>query len=241
MFSAVIDEEGYRTTSSDPRLYRNKPQLWMFGCSYTWGWPLNDRDSFPWIIQSRFSGLQVKNFAVSGYGNAHQLIQFRQMLLKKNKPLIAVFSYNHFHLPRNVAAPSRMLEFQSLDKANMMHHPQAYLDSDGALQIRSIPIVPVDAPEPTESAMILVTQRIFTEIYRLAKENNVKPVLAFQTGDAGDPIVVYAKKIGFIIADISVDNSQARFNLLPYDPHPNAKAHQLYADKLTPVLCDIMH
>ena len=71
---------------------------------------------------------------------------------------------------------------------------------------------------------------------RYADSTNIEPVLAFQTGDESDPIVRYCKERGFTIADISVDNTKPEFNNLPYDIHPNDKAHKVYAEKLIPVI-----
>ena len=32
-----------------------KEEIWIFGCSYTYGWSLNDQETFPWLLQGKIS------------------------------------------------------------------------------------------------------------------------------------------------------------------------------------------
>jgi hypothetical protein len=236
VWTVTTNKDGYRITSNSTRINHNKPGIWIYGCSYTWGWAVNDQDTFPWLIQQRYPEYDVRNYAIGGYGNVHALLQLRDELSHGKKPLIAVFGYNSFHLPRNVAAPSRIKEFQAIRDIGLLHHPMALVDAGGKLEIKYIPLVFVDMPDPDSNTMINVTRRIFDEIYEICRCNNIEPILAFQTGDESDPIVRYCKERGFTIADISLDNTKPGFNNLPYDIHPNYKAHKVYAEKLIPVI-----
>jgi hypothetical protein len=236
VWTVTTNKNGYRITSNSTRIHHHKPEIWIFGCSYTWGWAVNDQETFPWLLQQRYPEYDVKNYAIAGYGNVHALLQLRDELAHGRTPLIAVFVYNRFHLPRNVAAPSRMKEFQAIRDIGLLHHPMAFVDAGGNLEIENIPLVYVDKPDPDSNTMINVTKKIFDEIYQICRFNHIEPVLAFQTGDESDRIVRYCKERGFTIADISVDNTIPAFNNLPYDIHPNDKAHMVYAEKLIPVL-----
>src|SRR5262249_14741076 len=62
-------------TSSDDR-----EEVWIFGCSFTHGWSVNDDETFAWLLQKRFPEYNVVNFGVSGYGTVHSLLQFRDAL-----------------------------------------------------------------------------------------------------------------------------------------------------------------
>ncbi|MCG2660978.1 MAG: hypothetical protein L6437_12125, partial [Kiritimatiellae bacterium] len=122
-FKVVVDDQGYRTTSPSPKVYEGKPEIWLFGCSYTWGWELNNPETFPWLLQARLVDYKINNYAVAGYGNVHGYLQLKQALDQGRLAIMAVFVYNYFHLPRNVAAPSRLMEFQSVRDIGLLHHP----------------------------------------------------------------------------------------------------------------------
>jgi hypothetical protein len=32
---------------------RSKPEIWIFGCSFTHGWSLQDHETYPWLLQTR--------------------------------------------------------------------------------------------------------------------------------------------------------------------------------------------
>jgi hypothetical protein len=240
VWTVTTDKDGYRLTSNIINGEKNEPEIWIFGCSYTWGWAVNDQDTLPWLIQKSYPGYYVKNYAGAGYGDVHALIKLKNEVAQGRKPVIAVFSYNNFHLPRNVAAPSRMNEFQNIKDVRLLHHPMGFIDDSGKLGIKIIPLVHVDAPDPDSDTMINVTKKIFDEILELCEQEGIKPILAFQTGDKDDPIVQYCQKRGFTIADISLDNMKPEYNNLPYDIHPNSKAHKYYADQLNSVIYKII-
>src|SRR5437879_1593276 len=71
-FRVTIGDDGYRVTSraSDSQ---KKPDLWILGCSYTWGLGVNDEETFPWIVQSSMRELRVRNLGGNGYGNLQAL------------------------------------------------------------------------------------------------------------------------------------------------------------------------
>ena len=79
-----------------------KEEIWIFGCSFTHGWSLNDQETYPWFIQQRFPEYEVINFGVSGYGTIHSLIQLNEALEKGRRPKIAVLTYGSLHDERNV-------------------------------------------------------------------------------------------------------------------------------------------
>jgi hypothetical protein len=41
---------------------RSKPEIWLFGCSFTHGWSLNDEETYPWVLQERLPMYEVVNY-----------------------------------------------------------------------------------------------------------------------------------------------------------------------------------
>jgi len=75
--------------------------LWIFGCSFTHGWSVNDEDTYPWRMQEMLPDHNVVNFGVSGYDQLHALLQFEQAIGSHPPPQVAIVTYAHFHDERN--------------------------------------------------------------------------------------------------------------------------------------------
>jgi hypothetical protein len=80
---------------------RSKKEIWILGCSFTYGWGVNDDETFAWLLQEKLPNYEVVNFGVCGYGTMHSLIQFREALKEREKPVTAVIVYASFHDERN--------------------------------------------------------------------------------------------------------------------------------------------
>ncbi len=236
-FTAVLNEDGYRVTS-DGTQYEGKPEIWIFGCSYTWGWPLDNEDTYPFLVQEQLPDYKIRNYAGNGYGTVHALLQMRRFLSEGNCPVICIIAYNHFHIERNVAAPSRLRQFVMF-RDTRFHHPRAEIDESGKLQIKMVELKATDEPNPDPSYMREVTMRIFDEIKRLCDKYGIVPVCAFQTGTDEESVVQYCKNQGFHIIDMSVPLIP-EYEHLPFDVHPNQAAHKMYASKLLKGLKEII-
>src|SRR5262249_10125369 len=69
----------------------------VFGCSFTYGWLVNDAETYPYLLQAALPEYRIVNFAVPGYGNVQSLLQFKRALATHaNKPALALFTYGFF-------------------------------------------------------------------------------------------------------------------------------------------------
>ena len=91
------------TYPADPR----KKEIWIFGCSITQGWSVNDEDTYPWIVQENLPNYEVVNFGVGGYGTLHSLIQLQEALKERKKPELVVLAYGSCHDARNTFSRKR--------------------------------------------------------------------------------------------------------------------------------------
>ncbi len=257
-YNVTIEEDGTRYTgNADPAL----PEIWIFGCSFTWGQGLKDEETYPYVLQSGLKNYKVKNFGENGYGNVHTLLQLEEQLKKGKKPKYIIISYMSFHQYRNVAQKEYIgaLRFfrhfgNSLLKEAIFrygikirkflgipidsdsvkfHFPQAFLEN-GELKIRTVPLVAELVPE-MEPNMFLVTQKVFERIAEISKENGIIPIIAHMYSDdpyQNDPMLDFLRKKGFVYADAYVKYSLEGNNMEPYDGHPNPKVNKFYADSL---------
>lgn len=112
---------------------RQKEEIWIFGCSFTHGWSVNDEETYPWLLQERFPNYEVVNFGVSGYGTIQSLMQFKNEL-EMRRPKVAVLAYGGFHDQRNTFLRSRRKIIAAWNKLGPLGQPEARLDGDSNLR-----------------------------------------------------------------------------------------------------------
>ncbi len=65
-FEVTHQENGFRKTRSGLLPQPTQGQIWIFGCSSTYGWSLNDSEAFAWLVQEKLPDYEVINFAGAG-------------------------------------------------------------------------------------------------------------------------------------------------------------------------------
>jgi len=239
-FQSRSDAEGWRLTSADPARQAGKPGLWVFGCSFTWGYAVDWDAAFPARVQAARPDLDVRNFGGVGFGDVQAVLLLRDLLERRHltPPRAAVFAYASFHGVRNVAAPSVL---KTWGPSPGFRHPRAFFGPAGALEIELVPFEGFDRPDPPQALAVRVTQALFDDLAARSRAHGIVPVLAVQTFEnpwgaeatmETEPVVAHARQAGFRIADLRVDHQSPALNNLPWDGHPNARAHADYARKL---------
>ena len=227
-----------------------RPQIWIFGGSFTHGWSLDDAATYPWLVQEHLPRWKVVNFGVSGYGTLHGLIQFREALATRPAPAMAVVAYAPFHDARNTFVRSRRKHVARWNRLGPLSQPAARLDADGTLRItmaevayREVPLMRVSAAahwletrwnqaEERRVDSRAVTFGILDTWAEEARRAGVELVIAAIDGGA-EEVLAHAAERGLPTVDISVPLDAAPgFRNLPWDPHPNARAHREYAGQL---------
>lgn len=226
-----------------------KEEIWIFGCSFTYGWSVSDRETYPWRLQEQFPHYEVANFGMNGYGTIHSLIQFQEALKTRRKPQVAIIAYAGFHDRRNTFLRARRKQMAAWNKLGVLFQPAARLSSDNRLtydlkklEYREFPLMRVSALmhlleinyNQLEDVLYRsheVSKAILQEFDRVAKEQGVQLVVAgINPGSA--TMLAELEKMGIRTVDISVNLKIPQNNNLPHDLHPSAIAHQQYAQKL---------
>ena len=229
----------------------SKKEIWIFGCSFTTGWSLNDYETFPWLLQESFPIYEVVNFGVNGYGTVQSLIQFRQALQERRIPKIVVYAYAGFHVERNVFLRSwrKVICFFSSLGQQMVPYARFEADSKlryffGNVEYNEFPLMrhsalmhfieqKYDKLEENYYRSREVTEALILEMAKTAKEKGITFVLAGITDSQGTRNMLgFARDKGIKAIDISVDLDIPGYRNSPYDIHPSALADRKYADKL---------
>lgn len=244
------DSMGYRITSppSDSTLLR--PEIWVFGCSFTHGYGVNDHENFPWMLQEAFTSYQVKNFGMDGYGTYHAYLQLESLLAAGEKPELVILAYGGFHDQRNVNNRYWKKALSGRDIADGIEFPFLRFDDDGEL----IPGMekPTYQPWPLMrySALIHylenasnnseneslrpfeVTKDIIQRISAKADECSSDFLLVNIYRDEESNRMLESMGDNIKTVDISVDLNDKSLRILSNDGHPNYKGHRQMAEKL---------
>jgi hypothetical protein len=235
-------------TYNEPRPHK---EIWIFGCSLTYGWSLNNQETYPWLLQERFPQYEIVNFGVGGYGTIHSLIQLREALQKGRRPALIILAYAGFHEERNVFLRNEQKVVAPFNKLGPGVHPYARLEANGKLsyhvtdlKYREFPLMSYSALshfleqiynkfEENYYHMRQVSEALVLEIAGIAQKNEIPFVIAGITASPGtSKMLSLLQQHGFKAVDISVDLNIKENTNLPHDMHPNAATNRQYADKL---------
>jgi hypothetical protein len=225
----------------------HRKEIWIFGGSFTYGWSLNDEETYPWLLQEYFPEYDVTNFGVNGYGTVHALLQF-QAALETRTPKVAVVAYADFHDERNTFSRTRRKNIAHLKEFGPLVQPYARLDEGGGLQFFSAGVEYSEFPAMRISALAhslemkfnliefkrhrsrTVSELLVAEMAGLAEKHGVKFVVA---NIAGNHVLKdFSEKNGIPNIDVSVDAGLPENTNRPHDDHPSAIANRKYAAQL---------
>jgi len=227
----------------------SKDELWLFGCSFTYGWSLSDDETHPWLLQKKMPNYQVVNFGAIGYGTVHSFIQFQEALQKRKKPKVVVLTYASFHDERNSNLRTRQKRF-AISYIGPVAQPYAYFNGDGDLIYSMAPgLIEFPLMRHLTLAHVIeksynriegrlrrkheVSKAIIKDFAALCKKNNIPFIVAgIRRDSATADMLKFAGALGTMTVDISVDLDIKGNRNWPYDGHPSAKVQAQYAQKL---------
>jgi hypothetical protein len=268
-YTATHLKNGQRSCGIVESEFPRETSVAFYGCSFTYGTGVNDSEVYPFLIQEKFPDLKIENRAVPGYGQAQILLNLEQELISSQKPDILILNYLSFHNERNTLNPSyrqklRMgyqiterddegiakfkcnypygsvengelrLEQKSIQEINSTFPLISYSASMNALQ-NVTDGKSIDAAEDEK-----VTLEMIDRIHEVCKSNGVEFVIStMMNDDVTNRLITHCLMKSIPTIDIAVDLTQKGFTNAPYDQHPSAKAHKIFAEKLSVYLSEI--
>lgn len=227
-------------------------EIWIFGCSFTHGWSLNDNETYPWLLQEMYPQYKIVNYGTSGYGTIHFLYQLKEALKKGIKPKNIIVTYAAFHDERNTFLRSRRKDVAPWNKLGPVIQPYARIDKEGKLQYSFAKVEYREFPLMRQSGLIHLAEMLYNrnesknshshdvskalmlEMADLAAKNKINfAVAGIWDDDITREMLVFCLKKGIKAVDISVDLTQVSNTNLPHDNHPGPAACRQYADKLS--------
>lgn len=258
-FTMTHRSNGLRITHSlDTYSNDGRREIWIFGCSFTQGWTLDDNQTYAWSLQERLKDYEIVNFGVAGYGTVQSLIQCREALDRGEKPAVAVLAYGSFHDIRNTVTRTwikRRLSTTGGNALGALKLPYATLLENRKVEILYKSSTYFWSPVLRRSAFAnfldetynrsleksdenhKVSAAVIEEFAHLCKANDIPLVVAGISMDpATSEMLEHCRKSGIMRLDISMDLTIPG-NANAYDGHPTAIVNQQYAQKLESYLC----
>jgi len=254
-FQATHDQYSLRNTSDQRGAEIKRNEIWLFGCSFTYGWSLSDEETFAWKLQSMIPEYRVVNWGVNGYGTIHFYLQLNQALTESNKPSMIVVNHADFHHERDINTYNYHRSISMWNEFAQIKRPYVYDHSEDALDIRYVG----NNYQPWEVATkyilgkygqfiyeriwdglhhkesLRTTACILDHIQKLCTQHGITLVVA-NVGVKKKFIQSYVQERKLPYVDLAVDYRQKKWTNLPYDKHPNARAHDWYAGRLATFL-----
>jgi hypothetical protein len=246
-FNLTVNERGERITADQPN--GASRHLYVAGDSAMFGWGLDDEQTIPWLLQTRFPHTAVVNLSLTSYSTLHSLLQLRQLATKITADDVVLLTYHPITNEFNVASREMVkylragFEYQLGDKDLVRDRivvPYGSLDSHGKLVIAPYSMAcgqpgsaPAGCPQhPTVSASeaTLVTQRAFDAVLA-AQPGHV--AVAWISGSDVDPVILHLKSKGVLIADLrTADSDPDALDEVAVDEHAGPFWHRLLAERL---------
>lgn len=260
-FELTLDEQLHFKVSHGPNGYRiceqpstsdslPRPEIWIFGCSFTHGFGVNDQDAWPYLLQQQLPKYKIRNFAMDGYGTYHSLLQLRQIRQTLPPPAWTMLAYGAFHNQRNVNSRSWKKALSGREVVDGIQYPYLRYEENGDLSSQLA--APEYKPWPGMrcSAFIHYLELIGNDAesknlkeYELSKQLLIdfnqevtalhsKMLLLGIYQNEGTSAMLHDLQNEITGLDIAVNTEKPELRILPSDGHPNAKGHALMADRV---------
>jgi len=229
-----------------PSTFKRK-EIWVFGCSFTYGQTINDDETFAWLLQKEYPQYEIVNFGTNGYGTLHSYLQFKQRIQEGRRPALVVVVYAIWHDERNTFLRKRQKSVAPLNFLGVQDQPTARLSADSLvisqqlIGYRPWPLMNrlafvhmletrYDEIEDRFHHSHEVTKAILKRFHQLAAQNGA-PLLVGSLGDPA-PLAAELQPLGIPVTDMWVDIARPGYNNQPHDGHPSPRANVEYARKL---------
>lgn len=241
------------STRSTGSTMTGEKKVFLLGCSFTYGMGVSDSLTFPYLLQKEFPNWQILNYGVPAYGSLQSLLQLQKQLESGRQPNLVVLNYASLHDSRNKLSPAQQKYWrEALNGVRQLPYI-AQVPRGEALDIQYLSVDEMKKRwkwsahfallhllEQVSDHILdgfedkhLISQKIILKISNLCRANHIP---FFVTGISNDAVteqmLTFCGEHQIPTLYFGVDMADKKYNLSPYDSHPNALAHQIYAEKL---------
>lgn len=260
-FTATHQQNGERKIPGNPA--ENSPEVLFLGCSYTYGYGVNDDASFPAIVQQKHPEWAVHNAAVVGYGTVQHLLQLKKRL-EHDPPDAVVLSLSSVHFQRTVLAQQYRANLRigyrrsshqvdnSMEQARFpfmtdCHNVQyadwesLYTEIPGRYWSATANFLQIqyDRAADPDCDPVEVTRCIIQQMHDLCKKQHIPfGIICLDKTQETVQLEKGLKDVPW--KNIGFSFKHRRYTHLPHDSHPNEKGHRKIAGSVLPFLETLM-
>lgn len=237
----TINPDGTRWTGRE--IQSGLPTVYILGDSYAFGSGVNNEQTFSYHLQMAMPEVNVRLFALGGYGTVQP---YRQLLALKNQIKendIVVLAYADFHDIRNAAAPSRLREtWAKHETGNLLRGIgvgeilKAEVGAAGEVQFSMVNENCetnhgyCNQPDPDRESMRTLSAALINAAARLAPG---RFCLIYMNGPQKNPIFEKLDKKIEVISVLPQDfDAFVKDDIEQFDPHPGPYWHYAVAGRL---------
>jgi hypothetical protein len=243
----TIDSTSCRITSFEKNTFDK--QIITDGCSFTFGDNLDDTETSSFKLQKKLwpYKIKVKNISCGGYGTTQFYLQIKNLDNSRHNILALVLNYSVFHDARAILARSWRSVLIHGQNTDLIMPFSKVIDDSLMVSYKMIDYKLL--PLQDKSALInklddirnkyedknaaCVSKKLLKEIVRLCKEKDITLILTGLTNDTPtSDMIDYFNNLGVQTLKYNLDLNVSKYNFLPYDNHPNATAHAIFADSI---------
>ena len=233
----------------------------ILGCSYTYGYGVNDDEHFTSLLQKEFPTYNFSNHGVIGYGTSQSYLQCKELCESADKPdeIFLMFSAAHFDrntmtpqyrramgigfgrsMDRNpegmseASFPYYTLEDERL-KLNQVKWSEMYEDWWGRSFSASINWLQtqMEIYERHQMKVVEVTAALIREMNENCQEAGIDfKLFILDNSDETNELSLILDKEDIKTLDIDFNFNDGDLTNSPYDEHPNPKGHQYITNKI---------
>lgn len=241
----------------------NSKKVAVFGCSFTYGYGVNDDKVFTNVLQKMHPEVCFTNYAVPGYGTIQSLLQLEK-LDKDAPPDYAILVYSAVHPERNALANSyrralkigfsnsnnavdaimknAKIPFRGITSKKTLYSPWNELYSHWMGRDRFAIVHALQSTMEKEievNDQIRITSELLIEFILLCENSSIVPIIV--NLDDREFMDKYVLKADKIVIDIDFDFTNPEITNLPYDSHPNSIGHEKIANKISKEIQELLN
>lgn len=252
-FCATHTVDSLRATRMDP-LDSISKEIHLYGCSLTYGYGVEDSQTFAWRLQDHFKHAEIRNYGVSAYSLTQMFERMKHAYAKGSRPDLAIIAYASFHDERNALLRHwrKSLTFRENDFAGTkeiwvpVHRVKKGRLWQGKKKLSYKPwplmkySVLVHAAEKGWNEMEfswiktrIISFALMREIKHWCDERNIPLLVAgMDHNEFTQRVMTYFEDVGINTVDLAVNDQLCGMTFQPIDPHPTALAHKQFATAL---------
>jgi hypothetical protein len=235
-------------------------EVLLLGCSFTYGYGVNDEENFASILQQSFPETGVQNGGVVGYGSIQSLMQLKEQM-DSNQLKVVLLHFSSFHFMRNSLSQQyrsnlkigyqrssqhvdNLMQEARFPYKNSCEEPISFVSWEDMYEnwpgrdwLAAVNWIQtsVDKAAEDQEQQLDVTACILHEINDLCEQKGIKfGLVCLDSTPETEQLKTRMPELNWL--DVKFDFTSKKLTNQPYDSHPSPRGHEFITNKIRPFL-----